>query len=119
MKDELDYLIQRVCNSKKKKKFDEEAGWKKVQARNFHKKRRSVILLWSGYAACTLIILGCILFVNDLSGPQFPTPLAHNESQHPSLPAKVELTLANGKSIDLEDINDLLEEELGISITRE
>ncbi|WP_065218621.1 MULTISPECIES: FecR family protein [Butyricimonas] len=121
MKDELDYLIQRVCNSKKKKKFDEEAGWKKVQARNFHKKkkRHSVILLWSGCAACALIILGCILFVNNLSEPQFPTPLAHNESQHPTLPAKVELTLANGKSIDLEDINDLLEEELGISITRD
>ena len=119
MKNELDYLIQRVCNSKKKKIYDEDAGWKKVQARSFHKKRHSIFLLWSGYAACASIILGGILLVSNLLDHQTTTSLVQNESQLTSQKTKVELTLANGKSVDLDDVNDLHEEELGISITRD
>ncbi|WP_303181837.1 FecR family protein [uncultured Butyricimonas sp.] len=119
MKNELDYLIQRVCNSKKKKIYDEDAGWKKVQARSFHKKRHSIFLLWSGYAACASIILGGILLVNNLLDHQTTISLVQNESQQPSPKTKVELTLANGKKVDLDDVNDLHEEELGISITRD
>ena len=119
MKNELDYLIQRVCNSKKKKIYDVDAGWKKVQARSFHKKRHSIFLLWSGYAACASIILGGILLVSNLLDHQTTTSLVQNESQLTSQKTKVELTLANGKSVDLDDVNDLHEEELGISITRD
>lgn len=119
MENELDYLIQRVCNSKKKRIHDEDAGWKKVHARCFHKKRHSIFLVWWRYAACALIIIGGILLANNLSDHQTTISPVQEESQPTSHKTKVELTLVNGKSVDLDDLNDLHEEELGISITRD
>ena len=119
MKDNLDYLIQRVGNSRKKKIYDEDTGWEKVRKRSLRREKHRTYLKMSGYAACTLITLGVILFMTNTSTPKKENVFVQEVMPQQSNIAKVELILANGKNINLEQINNLHEEELGISIIRD
>ena len=119
MKDELDYSIHRVSNSMKKKKYDEDDGWKKIKKRTLDRPKFRMPRTWINSAACLAVVLGGILFIHEKLKQERTVVLVQNETSRQADTARVELMLANGKSVDLRHVNHLHEEELGIDIVRD
>lgn len=119
MKDELDYSIHRVSNSMKKKKYDEDDGWKKIKKRTLDRPKFRMPRTWINSAACLAVVLGGILFIHEKLKQERTVVLVQNETSRQADTARVELILANGKSVDLRNVNHLHEEELGIDIVRD
>ena len=119
MKDKVDFLIDRVLHSLKRKEYNVDEGWDRVRRRSVGKTERRILVRRIGYAAaCVVCVLGVVAYL-EMMKPEEKNPTMSVMASAPISHDKVELILANGKSIDIQHVDTVNDAELNIQIARD